>query len=56
MTCQGCANRHEACHDDCPIYAEFRKRVDAENEARRKAAQDELFARHSYFGKPRRKP
>ena len=26
--CKGCKRRHELCHDGCPDYAEFRKRVE----------------------------
>lgn len=45
MPCRNCPNRHENCHADCPDYAEFRKQVEADNEARRKAVQNELYGR-----------
>lgn len=48
--CLDCGDRHEACHDSCGRFAEFRKRIGALREA---------AARHvridSYGIPPRRK-
>lgn len=30
--CKGCDKRRPACHDSCPLYAEYRARVDAARE------------------------
>ncbi len=43
--CKGCKTRHLGCHDDCPLYLEFRKKVEQANEDRRRCLKSDEFAR-----------
>lgn len=52
--CRNCADRAPSCHDSCELFANYRKCVDAENEARRNVLQMNEFAKHTFFGKPRK--
>ncbi len=50
--CKGCGKRHQACHDTCQEFADFRKEL----EKVRKAERDANVAYHIYYtGKPRKK-
>lgn len=43
--CKGCERRHELCHDGCPDYAEFRKRVEEIRAKEREAKTLEEYGR-----------
>lgn len=46
--CKDCKRRHEACHDGCPDYAEFRKKIEERHAKEREAKiLEECGRRHS---------
>ncbi len=50
--CKKCEERHEACHDTCPKFREFRKTLDEANERKRKVElKDRLYYSHEIFRK-----
>jgi hypothetical protein len=51
--CKGCKRRHELCHDGCPDYAEFRKRVEEIRAKEREAKTLEEYGRRP-LKRPRR--
>lgn len=51
--CKGCEKRHELCHDGCPDYAEFRKRVEEIRAKEREAKTLEEYGRRP-LKRPRR--
>ena len=51
--CKGCKRRHVLCHDGCPDYAEFRKRVEEIRAKEREAKTLEEYGRRP-LKRPRR--
>lgn len=36
-SCRGCTERHVGCHDNCPVYIAYRKRLEDERRMERVA-------------------
>jgi len=53
-TCKYCAKRHVGCHDNCPEYLEYKRKLALEREAERKVKALNEYAKRSY-GNRRRK-
>lgn len=52
--CLGCADRHVGCHDACPKYAEFKRKLALEKRAETEAKKKDEYGKSLIKKTPRR--